>query len=57
MYLEMYGLVIIFYIDWEGGESYRGLNIGVDLMLSLEYFLLKFLVYLVKFLLEVDVIF
>ena len=37
MYSETHGPATTLYIDWQGGESYRGLNISVDLTLSLEY--------------------
>ena len=37
MYSETHGPATTLYMDWEGGESYRGLNISVDLTLTLEY--------------------
>lgn len=56
MYSETHGPATTLYIDWEGGESYRGLNISVDLTLSLEYPSSKLPVQLAKLPLKVDVI-
>ena len=36
MYSETHGPATTLYIDWQGGESYRGLRISVDLTLTLE---------------------
>ncbi|XP_068712037.1 cyclic GMP-AMP synthase-like receptor [Montipora foliosa] len=56
MYSETHGPATTLYIDWEGGESYRGLKIGVDLTLSLEYPSSKLPVQLAKLPPEVDMI-
>ena len=56
MYSETHGPATTLYMDWEGGESYRGLNISVDLTLTLEYPLSKLPVQLSKLPPEVDVI-
>ena len=56
MYSETHGPATTLYMDWEGGESYRGLNISVDLTLTLEYPLSKLPVQLAKLPPEVDVI-
>ena len=56
MYSETHGPATTLYMVWEGGESYRGLNISVDLTLTLEYPLSKLPVQLAKLPPEVDVI-
>ena len=57
MYSETHGPATTLYIDWEGGESYRGVNISVDLTLSLEYPSSKLPFQLAMLSQEVDVIF
>ena len=56
MYSETHGPATTLYIEWEGGENYQGLNISVDLTLSLEYPSSKLPVQLANLPLEVDVI-
>ena len=56
MYSETHGPATTLYIDWQGGERYKGLNISVDLTLSLEYPSSKLPVQLAKLPPEVDVI-
>ena len=56
MYSETHGPATTLYIEWEGGENYQGLNISVDLTLSLEYPSSKLPVQLANLPPEVDVI-
>ena len=56
MYSETHGPATTLYIDWEGGECYRGLSISVDLTLSLEYPSSKLPVQLAKLSQEVDLV-
>ena len=56
MYSETHGPATTLYIDWQGGERYSGLNISVDLTLSLEYPTSKLPVHLATFPQELEVI-
>lgn len=52
--METHGPATTFYIDWQGGYSYRGLIVSVDLTLTLDFQLTKLPVQLSKLAQEIN---